>query len=299
MFSASKIPLCFLLLVIVLSVGCVTPTLPEKSTTPEKAEYLNWSMYPNHPAKFEVERASQLNELDNIILYFSLSNTTLDASELAYYFPEYAKASDEFERRDVAQIISQKIDAKKKILLSQEYFVAKIDRVRIGEYSFTEQGFPLLNRGDERGMKFFATLPDHTTSMDAVLKAINEIFKKEGNSDYSALNSFVEFDNILNKSINFTLVSVDETTAKRIVSEFGYYEDPSEKGIAEAFGKPYKGYKTAIAFVLYKPISAKAEKSDWSYIRFERKEVHGIAKYIVLATQQGTVFGVYPPQDGN
>lgn len=302
--SIYRVLLCIILITIaLLSAGCVTSDIPQKSTIPEKVNDLNWLKFTSHPAKFEIENAYQIDELDNIILYFSLSNTTLDIAEFAYYFPEYAKAANEFERRDVAKIINKKIEAKKKMLLSQDYLVAKIDTVYIGEYSFNEQGFPLFITGlllkdDERGMMYFARFSDHTTSMDAALSSINQEVKEDG-FEYSALSSFMIFDNLKNKSINITLVPVDEPTAKSIISEFGYYENPRDKAVAEMVGKQYKGYKTAIAFVLFKPISANPDKSMLAGVRYESKDVHGIAKYIVLATQRGTVFGVYPSSEGN
>jgi hypothetical protein len=269
-------------------------TKPKESQETTTKYGLNWGNFSQHPAKMKIENSFLLNELTVLILYYGLLGKPYEASEFASYFPEYQNAPNEFERRKVSQSLPKRLDEVNKTLLSITLCV-KVDDLRIGEYDFDKRGFPFSDYYGEtkETMTSYVLFEDHSKSGDDVLGVANMMGAQYGYA-YSAVNSSINFDNIKDRNVFPSFVPVDESTAERIVSEFGRGENPTQRQIAEAMGQTYKGYRTTSAYVIFVPKAAKAVNDYIGDVNFHRKEVHGNGIYVVFATENGTVLGVYP-----
>lgn len=173
----------------------------------------------------------------------------------------------------------------------------------IGAYDFGRKGFPLTRHGgalgtrrDIPGMKTFAMVADHTASAEAVVNQANAWAKmKSSPYRWDAINASIDFINEKDTSLFPAFVAVDEDLARRATAEFGSLVDEDAEAIARTLGSKYKPERTVSAYVLFSPKLATTEDGVIFGVDFERKVLRGQASAVVLATDKGTVFGVFRP----
>jgi hypothetical protein len=109
---------------------------------------LRWGGFASHPAHALIDSSSLLTNVDAKMLALALLNRTFDAAAFARerafaaYFRAYSQAANEFERARLAPGIQRRFEARQHQLRSIEYFTTIIGAT-IGQYSFSEGGFPL------------------------------------------------------------------------------------------------------------------------------------------------------------
>jgi hypothetical protein len=244
---------------------------------------LNWGNFSQHPAKKKIENSFLINELSVLVLHHGLLRKPFEVSEFASYFPEYQNAPNEFEKRKVAPSIIQKLNESYKALITIPLCL-KIDDLMIGEYDFRRKGFPI-------SVDYGLTEKEMTSYIDFLIEAEKVsmgIFKEPrktlkshvvfaDHSNSAECMSYVILNNIKDRNIFPSFIPLNERTAEKIVGEFSY-----------------KGNRIFSVYVVFVPKTAKTVYDICEGADFERKEVYGIATYIIFATKKGTVFGVYP-----
>lgn len=250
---------------------------------------LKWT--DSSPTKDKIENSKLIGSFEFLVLFYGLQNKPYIPEEFRYSFQEYDKASNEFERNRLSQKVIDTIEQTRKEL-SSNFLCVKISDLKIGEYDFNRQGFPIYGALDKKeSMQSYAKIEDTSASGKEILSVLNSIAIVNGYR-YPALNGLIVLDNAKNKALFPSFISVDEHTAERLTYEFGTGEDPIKKRIEVARGRNYEGYKTAVAYIIFKPKKAQY-RSVVLAAPYDRKEIHGEATDIVLATNRGTILGVY------
>jgi hypothetical protein len=257
---------------------------------------LKWGKFITNPVKSIVDQAYIIRGLDFLVLYYALRGKPWDVNEFSNYFSDYKISQNEFERRRVSEVVIQSLNDMKAKLLSSTLCL-RIDDMMIGEYNFKKRGFPLLQRTGymktHEEIKNYETFVDSSNSGIEILLRINTRGSVFGMS-YSCVNSILEIDNLTDHGKFPAFIHVSEDLAELVSNEFGHGEDKFEKMTAAAFGDKYEGYRTAVGYVIFTPKKAKTKESMMEGVSYNSKEIHGQANYLVLATERGTVFGVYP-----
>jgi hypothetical protein len=273
-----------------LILACRSGKPPEASGNPE----LDWHLVEKAPAA-EMAKRNLAASTQAIVpgtaalWWFALSPeraTGIDSSyspsdDLAYAFGDYRRASDEFARKRIADnlwnssvvLLRSKFE-KNPTALAKLLLSARTDDLRVGEYDFQRKGFPVLGYGGTEELPVgFIPVRDDTKSAKLILDAVNDAGARAGRT-YEAVTIAVIFDNNDDHALFTSFLRVDPGVAEALASDFDLHS------------------RRLSAYVVFRLERADVGFSVQEGISYPRKQLHGRAVSVIIATPKGKVISV-------
>lgn len=153
----------------------VLPSLVPAQTLPANREdatlaSLVWGTFEDHPIRRQLGAAKEMSSAEARMWFQKMSTEPDYVTDFTGVFPEYVNASNEFERQRIAarikSVMKQRIDS-----LDRETLYHVAGKITLGEYSFSDRGFPIDPSPDYYGCTyhFQDTMPRWAFSRESML----------------------------------------------------------------------------------------------------------------------------------
>lgn len=234
---------------------------------------LNWSYVNNQSAKKAFENSIEINTYDINMLSSHYQGNPISVGAFGDQYPEYSNAKNEFERKKIEKQILDKLTARLNSLLNADNLIIKKDII-FGNYSFTENGFPVSPKNEGLNLHYGIALrimdPSGFPYIGFGVRFISKNIK-EKDYLYQYSDQYDEWKYIIanDNEIFPNFLPVSQKLGEQITNDY-----PN---------------RILYAYILFKPIKNSFVKVLYnSHMRLDCK-----ANYFIVFTPKGNVIGAF------